>query len=339
MVSIYNKMKLKGGSKQTPHQTERMIRHKRKRDDSREESRGIKKIGKLKSKQKEKNSSKTKLSGDMKCTTCVKEKPLDKFSSKQIKNGIEGRDKVLCRRCEEKGKVQSEWGSGFQNFSTTLYTAKAEKSKPKFLTTVVPWGDGKALKWSINLPTNLILVGYSREPFGRLSNEDYQQEALWSKNRLWSTGDGIVGFMKFLQKQKKSAYGTFLQPDGADGFFIIPYDQPPKNIFICKCIIGLGVIGDSTEERERKSLQIGEASNSNSTLRKLLAAEYNSNQSLIAVPKGSVKAAKKISAPQAPKVSHGPSDWFREKTVIEEPSEDEFCEDDEDINFDHGVDL
>lgn len=325
VVSLHNKMKLRRNHELKPasRREQEKTNHKRQGSSSREDRKKRKKASKHKNTKQE---DVKKSTSNMKCTTCAKEKRLDKFSSKQLKKGISGAHKVLCRRCEEKGKFQSRWGSGFEKYSTTISVAKKERSKPKFLTTVTPWKNGVALKLSNALPSNLTINGYSREPFSRLSNEDLEQEAAWTKSKLWSTGDEIQKFIHFLQQAKKSAYGTFLLPNGTDGFFVIPYDQPPPtDIFICKYILGLGVTGSVDVKEAPGSSTTDERQDSKSTLRKLLAAEYKTSQSLNEVPQGSVTAKKVSTGPEAQSVSHGPGDWFRERIVIKE-SDDEDSE-------------
>ena len=337
VVSLYNKMEAKRDHEMKPSNCLEQAKLDRKRESS--TSREARKKRQQKATKQDHPSEKKKSAKSMKCMSCSKEKHIEKFSSKQLKTGMKG-DKVLCRRCEEKGKVQSKWGSGFEKYSTIISVAKTERSKPKFLTTVVPWCNGYAQKQVNVLPANLTIYGYSRESFGRLSNEDLEQEAVWTKSQLWSTGDGIRNFLRFLQQEKKSAYGTFLLPNGKDGFFVIPFDQPPPtDIFICKYVIGLGVTGTYPKE-EFGFTASNEGKESTSTLRKLLAAEYKTSQCLDEVPKGSVAAKKHYSGPVASSAPHGRtgSDWFRERIVIKD-SEDEENSEKESSDFVGGVSL
>ena len=333
MVALYNKMELKRGDELKREKVQEQQRKERKdksnkrqrssKDGRTESKQRSKHDGQKKDKISSKSSLKTACLSNIKCTSCKKDKLANKFSSKQLERANKEKQRVLCRRCEEKGNLQKQLGSGFDKVSTTLLVAKEQGSKPKFLTTIVPYENGAAAaKQSNPLPSNLTLDGYSREPWSRFANDDLQQEELWTKSYLWSTGDAIAGFLSFLKKHGKSAYGTFLLPDGTDGFFVIPFDQPPppletrqddsRNVFQCKCILGLGLIGPKWEE--------GHASSS--TLRKLLAAEFKTSQSLAEVPKGSVQVVKKLAGPAAP-VSRGVQNWFRERIVIKEDEEDD----------------
>ena len=314
VVSLYNKMEAKRDHETKPSNHLEQAKSDRKRESSTNREDRKKRQQKATKQEMKKKSAK-----NMKCMSCSKEKHIEKFSSKQLKKGMNG-DKVFCGRCEEKGKIQSKWGSGFGKYSTTISVAKTERSKPSFLTTVVPWCNGYAQKQVNGLPANLTIYGYSRESFSRLSNEDLEQEAVWTKSQLWSTGDGIRSLLRFLHQEKKSAYGTFLLPNGKDGFFVIPFDQtPPTDIFICKYVIGLGVTGSDPKE-EFGSTASNEGKESTSTLRKLLAAEYKTSQSLDEVPKGSVAAKKYYAGPVASSAPPGRtgSDWFRERIVIKD---------------------
>lgn len=332
VVSLYNTMKLRREQGSKPSSSSRADR-KRYKNEIRED----KKRRRASSSERSKKSEDLKKNsiGSMPCTSCRKHKTLDKFSSKQLKNGIGGAHKVLCRRCEEKGKVQGRWGSGYEKYSTTISMVREgkKKKKPKFLTTVIPWRNGTALKLNNILPPDLVINGYSREAFGRLSNEDLEQEAAWKKIKLWCTGaDEIQKFIGFLQESKKSAYGTFLLADGTDGFFVIPFDQStPTEVFICKYILGLGITGFKANKKDPGSSEAFEGGDGNATLRKLLAAEYKTSQSLDEVRQGTVSAKKIIQGPEAPKAHNGPSDWFRERIIIREPSDDEVSKSEKEI--------
>ena len=61
------------------------------------------------------------------------------------------------------------------------------------------------------------------------------------------------GFLKNLNERKKAAYGTFLLPNGTDGFFVVPFCQPPPptsrvegrdkhNVLFCKLVLGLNLV-------------------------------------------------------------------------------------------------
>mmetsp|Transcript_23270 Transcript_23270/g.35387 ORF Transcript_23270/g.35387 Transcript_23270/m.35387 type:complete len:975 (+) Transcript_23270:109-3033(+) len=294
------------------------------------------------------------------CGTCKKEKETENFSSKQLQRGKKGKSSILCRRCEEKGIIQRQFGKGVDKIGTALFSSKEHGSKAKFLTTIIPCQiDASAnenmlpMKQS-PLPSKLILDGYTRDEWGCLTNKDSEQEHVWMKTTLWSTGgDRVLNFISFLHKHQKSAYGTFILPDGTDGFFVVPYDQPLPQVkrkvkkehssshfvFKSKHVLKVGLIGENwaAEENDPQAkARIGGVSNSGSgsTLRKFLAAESKNRLSLAAVPQGSVKIVKKIVRPEAPgkQFNGGANDWFREKIVIKEAGED-----DEDSHILEGV--
>ncbi len=268
------------------------------------------------------------------CATCKRKKEVEKFPSKQIQRRKQGKENIYCRRCEEKGVIQKKLGRGYDKVSTALSVSKEHESKAKFLTTLVPWKHGKALKES-PLPSDLTLDGYTRESWGLLGNNDFEQESMWTKGYLWSTsGEKVANFLQFLRVHEKSAFGTFLLPDGTDGFFVVPYDQTPlskkENIFQSKYILGLGLVGeklakdDGNQQPNTPSVGIepdveeSGGNDSANTLRNLLAAEAKNRDSLAMVPKGSVKVVKKILVPEAPKAQYngGGSDWHRERIII-----------------------
>lgn len=285
------------------------------------------------------------------CGTCKKEKETENFSSKQLQRGKKGKSSILCRRCEEKGIVQRQFGKGVDKIGTALFSSKEHGSKAKFLTTIIPCEidastDENMLPMKETpLPSKLILDGYTRDEWGCLTNKDSEQENIWIKTTLWSTGgDKVANFISFLHKHRKSAYGTFILPDGTDGFFVVPYDQPlpqvkrkvKKNdssshfVFKSKHVLKVGLIGESWAAEENNSLakaRSGGISNtgSGSTLRKFLAAESKNRLSLASVPQGSVKIVKKVVRPEAPgkQLNGGACDWFREKIVIKEAGEDD----------------
>ena len=263
----------------------------------------------------------------IRCKSCKKDKILDKFSSKQVEK-FKQLSESLCRRCEEKVLVQMQLGSGANKVSTTVEVAKKHGTKPKFLTTIVPW-NGSMFEDNRSLPPNLIVDGYTRDSWGLLNNDDEQQEQCWLKTCFWSTGNSMTNFLDFLKERKKSAYGTFLLPDKkTDGFFVIPYDQSIETgstIFIGKYIIGLGLLEDpKSNTNTTNDLNFSEFQDSSSTLKKLLVAEFKSSQNLSIIPQGSVKVAQKISTrPEGPSSPRGTANWFRQRVVIEDADTDD----------------
>ena len=276
----------------------------------------------------------------IKCPYCKKCKKKDKFSSRQLERRESGNKKFQCRRCEDKDRIQQKFGPGYDKFSTTMYIKKGG-STPKFLTTVLPYSggfNGCPLQSDIHLLSNLLIDGYTRETYGRLANDDGEQEKLWMKSFLWSSNsEKLNEILTFLKSQEKSAYGTFILPDKTDGFFVIPFDQPDsmsKGVFRCKYVLGLGVLSDESEGCEDQP-KVNETETS--TLRSLLIAESKLSQALEMVPQGSVKAAKKVPFPSSPALSRGPSDWFRQRIVIEEISDDD--DDDDDVEQEEKPDM
>jgi hypothetical protein len=272
----------------------------------------------------------------IKCKICQKDKLPEKFSSKQLEK-LKKKSRPTCRRCEEKGIVEKYLGSGSSKVSTTLRVAKDHGKKPKFLTTIVPWKNGKAIKVASPLPSNLTIDGYTRDSWGQLNNIDTQEEQCWLKSNFWSTGNGILKFLQFLVEHKKSAYGTFVLPDNTDGFIVIPYDQTVKSVkhvvFQCKYVLGLGLVSEGYINRNNNNINDDQltdgAQQSSSTLKQILAAEWKTNQSLAVVPHGSVKVAQKlVSRPDGPSASVGATNWFRQRIVIEENDEDEGSDND-----------
>jgi len=286
-----------------------------------------------------------KKSSHFKCKVCKQEKVVEKFSSKQLEK-VKQKSRPVCRRCEEKGILRKQLGVGSDKVSTTIKVAKKHGSKPKFLTTIVPWYDGKAITDSTPLPSDLTIDGYTRDPWGLFEGNNTEEDKCWIRCSFWSSGNGMAPFIKFLQENKKSAYGTFVT-DQTDGFFVIPFDQPTPlktsqpNIFQCKYITGLGLVGEpSTSEPVAQTTNYPADPNENvqreqksGSLRNLLAAEYKTSQSLSVVPKGSVKAAKKISSrPEGPAPSLGPTNWYRQRIVIREEGEGNSSDDGAETN-------
>ncbi len=271
-------------------------------------------------------SSSNKKNKHIRCKSCKREKIRDKYSSKQMEKYEKQKAEPMCRRCEEKNIVKHKLGSGAEKVCTTVLVAKKHGSKPKFLTTIVPWSKGQAQKEGTPLPPDLTIDGYTRDSWGLISNTDAKEEECWTKGIFWSSGAGFTQFLKFLKEHKKSAYGTFTLPDQTDGFFVIPFDQPskirhgPENLFHSKYIFGLGLEGDKQNKDDKVEKQ--------GSLRNLIAAEFRSSQALSIVPKGSVKVARKLKSQPERAASGGVTNWFRERIVLKEGS-DEYSEDDE----------
>mmetsp|Transcript_19371 Transcript_19371/g.23839 ORF Transcript_19371/g.23839 Transcript_19371/m.23839 type:complete len:1023 (+) Transcript_19371:101-3169(+) len=296
------------------------------KDDSKKRKRNVEESQR---KAKKKKSATTTLM--KRCGNCKKEKNVSKFSSKQLQIREDKSHRIRCRRCEEKSVLVNRFGSEFSKFGITLFHAKTEGAKPKFLSTMLPLGnDGHPQQQGSSLPSNITVDCLSRpdlDPWSIFRNPNIEQEKAFTKANFWCTGD-VSKFLEYLREKKQSSYGTFILPDQTDGFFVIPFDQTPVRdkkrpgtIIKCKFILGIGVV--VPKYLEKASEEPTDKNDSSSKLRNLIAAEYKSNQSLAVVPKGSVKAARKISSrPEGPSASYGVSDWFRKGDVIEEAEED-----------------
>jgi len=287
---------------------------------------------------------------EIKCSSCKRHKPKEKYSSKQQERNKQNKARVFCRRCEEKAIIQDKWGPGTAECSITLNISKGkfQSSTIKFLSSLVPWKYGRVSRQKIDvLPNDLTFDGYTRDSFGRLSNDDEEQERLWKKAEFWTTGDGISRFLDFLKKERKSAFGSFVLPNGKDGFFVLPYDQrdepqdPKKRsgknsvskIVCFKYIIGLDIVGGGSSKADKHETRASghydeEFSNATSQevqpsmLKQLLSAQSETENCLTQVPKGSVRTVLDAQTiPDLPQQSRGPTDWSRGGTVIVEESD------------------
>mmetsp|Transcript_20352 Transcript_20352/g.29816 ORF Transcript_20352/g.29816 Transcript_20352/m.29816 type:complete len:182 (+) Transcript_20352:1132-1677(+) len=141
---------------------------------------------------------------------------------------------------------------------------------------------------------------------------------------------------------------------GTDGFFVVPYDQPPsliaheckdttssrQPVFKCKYILGLDLLGGDSSTKCGQEQDSGQNSaqscsgrinwedghDGSGSLRSILVAECKNNESLAMVPKGSVKVVRKESRPKRQTSSNNSSDWFRKEDVIVEEEEENIAE-------------
>lgn len=107
---------------------------------------------------------------------------------------------------------------------TTILLSGDPKAKPDFLATVEPLKQPP-----FNLPFQLVLDGYTREPWSSGQNNiDTTKE--WQSCYLVST-DGrnrLPGFMQYLQGRRKAAVAKFKATDASKkAVLVIPYDGPP----------------------------------------------------------------------------------------------------------------
>ena len=95
------------------------------------------------------------------------------------------------------------------------------------------------------------------------------------------------------------------------------YQSTSEGKFICKYILGLGIVGNNDDEHN--NIQTNEKEEdyiSSSMLGSLLVAQCKTDNALNAVPKGSVKVAKLQTSPSRPKNTGHSKDWYGPKNVI-----------------------
>lgn len=106
---------------------------------------------------------------------------------------------------------------------TTILLSGDPKAKPDFLATVEPLKQPP-----FNLPFQVLLDGYTREPWSSGQNNIDTKE--WQSCYLVST-DGrnrLPGFMQYLQGRRKAALAKFKAADASKkAVLVIPYDGPP----------------------------------------------------------------------------------------------------------------
>jgi hypothetical protein len=103
-------------------------------------------------------------------------------------------------------------------------------AKPDFLATVEPIKLARKSVDEFNLPFEVTLDGYTREPWSIVSSASTQGE--WETCHLQST-DGrnrLPGFLKYLRERKKAAFAKF-EPMGVShgqgkAILVVPFDQP-----------------------------------------------------------------------------------------------------------------
>lgn len=263
------------------------------------------------------------------CTLCQKSKPEEKFSKKQAGRARCKKNNILCRRCEEKGILKKELGSGCEGISFQLHqrVEKSNESAEKFLATVVPWPltERKSCETPSQFPRSLILDGYTRERWSLL--DDGENDSPWRIKTLYSsTGSRMGAFLNYLKEHKKSAFGTYGLQCGTDGFFVVPHDQssqnPCPNMFACKYILGLGLVEPNAARiGGQATFTSGDDSTKSGILGKILNASNANCESLSAVAKGSVHAVKPDSSVPRSGLAGSSGkgcDWYRPRTTVEE---------------------
>lgn len=113
---------------------------------------------------------------------------------------------------------------------TTILLSGDPGARAEFLATVEPVALPRRQPPPFDLPFELTLDGYTREPWssGRVAEGGDAASAQWQSCYLAST-DGrnrLPGFVKYLRDRKKAAMSKF---DSADGraVLVVPYDPPP----------------------------------------------------------------------------------------------------------------
>ena len=259
----------------------------------------------------------------LECCNCSSFKRCEKFSSNQWQRGMKHPDKnVYCRRCEEKILIRKQVGRKNEHLCLRMHTKKSRLSDSKYLCTVIPVNTKKVTF----LPKELTLDGYTREEW---SKPNHENSSAWQSTIVKCViGERKMSdFFAYLTQRKKSVYGTFILSDGTDGLFFVPYYQELTNgKFICKYILGLGLM-DEDEDHKVKAETTEEVDEeieedyicSSSVLGSLVTAQRKTDHSLHAVPKGSVKAAPKLRAsPSRPKNTGRSKDWYRPKNIVKE---------------------
>ena len=97
------------------------------------------------------------------------------------------------------------------------------------------------------------------------------------------------------------------------------YQSISEETFICKYILGLGIVENNDDDH--KNIQTNEKEEdyiSSSMLSSLLVAQCKTDNALNVVPKGSVKVAKLQTSPSRPKNTGHSKDWYGPKNVITE---------------------
>ncbi len=268
------------------------------------------------------DSSKRKRTEILECCNCSSFKRREKFSNNQWQRGLKHPDKnVFCRRCEEKILIRKQVGRKNEHLCLRMHTKKSRVSDLKYLCTVMP---ANAKKMTF-LPKEMTLDGYTREEW---SKPNHENSSAWQTTILKC----IIGerklsdFFAYLTQRKKSVYGTFILSNGTDGLFFVPYYQElTDGKFICKYILGLGLL-EEDEDHRVKDAEANETEEdiegdyiSSSVLGSLLVAQRKTDHSLHTVPKGSVKAAQKVKGrPSRPKNTGQSKDWFGPKNMVRE---------------------
>lgn len=285
------------------------------------------------------------------CSNCHVNKAKDKYSSKQLLS----KSPPVCRRCEDKATIRKRFGQKLQNITIQIqkWNSSIQRNQKSHLATAVQWPivpilPDHQLQHNTELPDDLNLDGYSRETWALLENNP---EGVWTTVNLRLLGNKAAGFIKFLSENKKSAYASFKLASGSDGFFVIPYDQPPVEkldddddtgdahgdvVLHCKYVIGLGLdlgrpepptAGDSTNEiRSYSGDTEGETRNgeedymTKSKLSNLLSKVRKTDKAISSMPQAVARQYiqnqnNALARPDIPLSSPGSGDWYRPSTM------------------------
>lgn len=195
-----------------------------------------------------------------------KEKGKTRNSSDRNLNGgsRENRKKARCgasarRSASASSKTREEIPPG----SMRLQSTKSD-GRVSFLADLVLVQDPSQTRGPVQLPREIVLTGWTRDDWSRASSGDPDQDMLWQRIQLRSI-DGerrLPIFLRHIEERQKAAYGQFLLPDGRDGFFVVPYEQPEllfcgteakrDGVLFCKIIMDVNLLSP-VEEIDQQS--------------------------------------------------------------------------------------
>ncbi|KAL7455853.1 hypothetical protein ACHAWC_007367 [Mediolabrus comicus] len=116
---------------------------------------------------------------------------------------------------------------------TTIMLTPSPGVKPEFLATVEPLSmkSSSSQQQQLSLPFELVLDGYTREPWSSGMNNDVKDNSIsWKTAYLLST-DGrnrLPGFLKYLRDRKKACIAKFTDSTASTkAILVVPFDPPP----------------------------------------------------------------------------------------------------------------
>jgi hypothetical protein len=116
---------------------------------------------------------------------------------------------------------------------TTIMLTPSPGVKPEFLATVEPLSmkSSSSQQQQLSLPFELVLDGYTREPWSSgMNNSNDVNSISWKTAYLLST-DGrnrLPGFLKYLRDRKKACIAKFTDSTASTkAILVVPFDPPP----------------------------------------------------------------------------------------------------------------